>query len=93
MEIFQRQIIKLILKNEATCRDPAVTQQLKDPVLSLQWLRLLLWHGFGLIPGPGTYTCHGHGQKTNKTCLLIRVITILEKCLEVSAKARHIYAL
>ena len=31
-------------------------QWVKDPELSLPWLRLLLWHG--LIPGLGTFTCH-----------------------------------
>ena len=28
-----------------------VAQQVKDSVLSLQWLRLLLWHGFDPWPG------------------------------------------
>ena len=39
-------------------------QWVKGLVLSLQWLRLLLCAG--LIPGPGTFTCCGHGQKTKK---------------------------
>ena len=28
-----------------------MAQQSKDPVLPLQWLRLLLWHGFTPWPG------------------------------------------
>ena len=36
----------------------------KDPVLSLQLLRLLLWCGFD--PGLGTFTCHGCGKKKKK---------------------------
>ena len=42
-------------------------QWVKDLALSLQ--RLGWCCGIGLIPGPGTSTCHGHGKKTkqNKT--------------------------
>ena len=39
-------------------RGSLVAQQVKDPALSLQQLRSLLWHGS--IPGPGTYMCHRH---------------------------------
>ena len=38
-----------------------VAQQVKDPVLSLLWLRLLCC--LGTIPGLGTSTCHRHSQK------------------------------
>ena len=37
---------------------------IKDPVLSLKQPGSLLWQG--LIPSPGTSTCHGHSQKLNK---------------------------
>lgn len=36
----------------------------KDPTLSLKWLRSLLWHGFD--PGLGTNTSLGHGQEKRK---------------------------
>ena len=39
-----------------------MVQLVKDLVVSLQWLRLLLWCGFG-EPGLGTSTCHRGSQK------------------------------
>ena len=45
-----------------------MAQWVKDPVLSLLWLRLLWWHT-GLVPGQGTSTCFffffSVGQKKN----------------------------
>ena len=41
-----------------------VVQQLKEPALSLQWFRLLLWHGFD--SGPGTSTCWECAKKKKK---------------------------
>ena len=43
-----------------------MAQRVKDPALSLSWLKSLLWGG--LIPGPGTSTCHRHSKnkQTNK---------------------------
>ena len=38
-----------------------MAQQVKDPALSLQHLRLL--HGIGSDPGPGTSTLCGHSQR------------------------------
>ena len=46
---------------------PTVVPEVKDPEVSQQWLRWLLWHGFdSLAPGPGTSTCHGCSQKKKK---------------------------
>ena len=43
-----------------------MVQWVKDPVLSLQWLELLLWHGFAPWPwNSGTSTCR-LSQKTKK---------------------------
>ena len=39
----------------------SLVQQVRDPVLSLQWLGSLLWHIFD--PWIGTSTCHGCSQK------------------------------
>ena len=41
-----------------------LTQKVKDPALSLQRLRSLLWQG--LISGPRTSICHWCGQKMKK---------------------------
>ena len=38
-----------------------VAQWVKDPALLLQWLGSLLWHTS--VPGQGTSTWHGYGQK------------------------------
>ena len=43
-------------------------QQVKDLVVSLQWLGSLL--GSGLSPGPGTPTCCGFGQKKNHSAVV-----------------------
>ena len=40
-------------------RSSLVAQRLKDLMLLLQWLRLLLWHGFSPWPGD----LHRYGQK------------------------------
>ena len=39
-----------------------MAQWVRDLVLSLQWLRSLLWHT-GSVPGLETSTFHGHDQK------------------------------
>ena len=41
-----------------------MVQQVKDPALSLKWLRSLLWHGFD--PCLGTSACCEHSQKKEK---------------------------
>ena len=38
-----------------------MAQPVKEPALSLQWLRSMLWCGFN--PWPGTSTGCGRGQK------------------------------
>ena len=41
-----------------------MAQQIKDPGLSLQWFKLLLWHGFA--PWPRTLHMSGGGGKERK---------------------------
>ena len=48
-------------KKKNSVRSPLAAQWAKNLALSLQWLKSLL--RCGLIPGPGTSTCHGHGQE------------------------------
>ena len=50
--------------NQRPCRSSLVAQQVKDLVLSLLWLRSLLWHKFN--PCPRTSACHGHSLKKKK---------------------------
>ena len=45
---------------------PGLAQWVKDPALSLQWLRLLLWHGFDPWPRNFHVPCRGRGQEINK---------------------------
>ena len=52
-----------LLESNATCKSFLVTQQIKNPVLSLLYLQLLL--GVGSVPGPETSTCHGHSPLTS----------------------------
>ena len=42
-----------------------MAQQVKDPALSLPWLRLLLWNGFD--PWPGTFHMPWVWPKKTKT--------------------------
>ena len=64
---------RYIPKENETCvyikthiwRNSLGAQWAKDPALSLQWLRLLLWRDS--VPGPGNSTCYGHAPKQNKT--------------------------
>ena len=46
-----------------------MVQQVKDLVLSLPWLRLLLWHGFD--PWPGNFHMPGMQPKNKQTGVLI----------------------
>lgn len=41
-----------------------MAQEIKDLVLSVLWLGSLP-RSLGLIPGPGTFACCGHGEKAN----------------------------
>ena len=71
---------------KSECRSSPVAQQVKDPVLSLQRLRLLLWCGFDLWPGnfhmllvyPKTKSkseCRrgAHTQMSSSSCLVSTV--------------------
>ena len=48
---FKYPVISSILKKKFLCWNSLVAQWVKDPALSLQWLRLLLRHGFSPWPG------------------------------------------
>ena len=58
----------ILLPKEALKREKQesshVARWVKDPVLSLQWLRLLLW--FRFVPWTRTSTHHKHGQKKGR---------------------------
>ena len=54
-------------KKKFKSQSSLVVQWVNDPVLSLQGLGSLLWHGVGSVPGLGTSTYHGCSKKkTNK---------------------------
>ena len=65
----------IIFKNS---RSFLVAQWIKDPVLSLLWLRLLL--GVGSIPGHETSACHRCGQKTKPTPTPQKNSRIIDSC-------------
>ena len=52
------------LEQKAARGVPVVAQRVKDPALSLQQLRSLLWHRFD--PWPRTFKCCRCGQKKRK---------------------------
>ena len=68
MTVFEDRAFKEVIRlNEDTVKakklgpwSSLVAQQVKDPVLSLQQLRLLLWLR---IPDPGNFTCCRQGQQ------------------------------
>ena len=73
--VIKKSVVSCIFKNIFELGDPQkvgdlqsplVAQWIKDPALSLVWLRLLLWCGVGSIPDSGTAAFRGHGQKKKK---------------------------
>ena len=57
MKKVETNIINTQLKKE-NFRSSLVTQQVKDPALSLLW--------YGLDPWPGNFTCCGYSQKNKR---------------------------
>ena len=69
-DLWREELLKWQSKGlqKSIVRSSLVARLLKDPALSLLWLRSLLW--CGLIPGLGTSTCLRCSQKERKKSLL-----------------------
>ena len=64
LNIIKKCTSKNVVIKKVKSQSSLVVQWIKDPVLSLPWLRLLLRHEFN--PLPGNFQCRGRGPKKVK---------------------------